>query len=304
MIATLDEVMDAAAAAITGAPITGGAISGAEISEAGPVGPVTGALKVGVDFGTAYTVVVALDADDRPLAGAAEFADVVRDGVVVDFLGALDLLTRLKARVEARLGRALTSAHGAYPPGIPEDDARAVRHVIEAAGMECSGLVDEPSAANAVLGLRDGVVVDVGGGTTGIALVDAFHSGGKGELSNISTRSKVLVGDEVLIGGFITQSGPMKAIVRGLGRSLEASGVLGSLQNPRLRLFSGQTVIASNDDWETGNCRTEAPQALWPKDAREACMVIELPPGPYTTIIDGVSATTGVSLVEVFNAGD
>ncbi|MFN8098663.1 MAG: ethanolamine utilization protein EutJ [Dermatophilaceae bacterium] len=171
MIATLDEVMDAAAAAITGAPITGGAISGAEISEAGPVGPVTGALKVGVDLGTAYTVVVALDEEDRPLAGASAYADVVRDGVVVDFLGALDLLTRLKARVEARLGRALTSAHGAYPPGIPEDDARAVRHVIEAAGMECSGLVDEPSAANAVLGLRDGVVVDVGGGTTGIAVV-------------------------------------------------------------------------------------------------------------------------------------
>ncbi len=173
MIATLDEVMDAAAAAIAGAPIAGAPITGSSAGGAGPVGPVTGALKVGVDLGTAYTVVVALDEHDRPLAGAAEFADVVRDGVVVDFLGALDLLTRLKARVEARLGRALTSAHGAYPPGIPEDDARAVRHVIEAAGMDCTGLVDEPSAANAVLGLTDGVVVDVGGGTTGIAVVRA-----------------------------------------------------------------------------------------------------------------------------------
>ncbi len=44
-------------------------------------------------------------------------------------------------------------------------------YVIEAAGMECSGLVDEPSAANAVLQLRDGVVVDVGGGTTGVAVL-------------------------------------------------------------------------------------------------------------------------------------
>jgi len=46
-----------------------------------------------------------------------------------------------------------------------------VQHVIEAADMECSGLVDEPTAANAVLQLRDGVVVDVGGGTTGVAVV-------------------------------------------------------------------------------------------------------------------------------------
>ena len=50
-------------------------------------------------------------------------------------------------------------------------EVRAVRHVLEAADLDCSGLVDEPSAANAVLGLRDGVVVDVGGGTTGVAIV-------------------------------------------------------------------------------------------------------------------------------------
>jgi ethanolamine utilization protein EutJ len=32
-------------------------------------------------------------------------------------------------------------------------------------------LIDEPSAANLVLGLRDGALVDVGGGTTGVAFV-------------------------------------------------------------------------------------------------------------------------------------
>ncbi len=129
------------------------------------------ALKVGVDLGTAYTVVVALDADDRPLAGAYEFADVVRDGVVTDFLGAVDLVRRLKRQVEDRLGCSIAAAHGAFPPGVPAAEVRAVRHVIEACDMDCSGLVDEPSAANAVLQLTDGVVVDVGGGTTGIAVV-------------------------------------------------------------------------------------------------------------------------------------
>jgi ethanolamine utilization protein EutJ len=65
----------------------------------------------------------------------------------------------------------IEAAHGAYPPGVPLSEVRAVQHVIEAADLACSGLVDEPTAANAVLGLRDGVVVDVGGGTTGVAVV-------------------------------------------------------------------------------------------------------------------------------------
>ncbi len=34
------------------------------------------------------------------------------------------------------------------------------------------GLVDEPTAANNLLGVRDGAIVDVGGGTTGIALIE------------------------------------------------------------------------------------------------------------------------------------
>jgi len=128
-------------------------------------------VKVGVDLGTAYTVLVVLDEHDAPLAVAHERADVVRDGVVVDFVGATDVVRRLKADVEERLGVRLGAAHGAYPPGVALSEVRAVQHVIEAAEMDCSGLVDEPTAANAVLGLRDGAVVDVGGGSTGIAVV-------------------------------------------------------------------------------------------------------------------------------------
>lgn len=128
-------------------------------------------IKAGVDLGTAYVVLVALDADDWPLAAAFEAADVVRDGVVTDFMGAVDVLRRLKQQVEGRLGTAIPGAHGAFPPGVGLGSVRAVQHVIDSVGMECTGLVDEPSAANAVLKLRDGVVVDIGGGTTGVAVV-------------------------------------------------------------------------------------------------------------------------------------
>ncbi|MBK7780364.1 MAG: hypothetical protein IPJ58_06165 [Ardenticatenia bacterium] len=164
----------------------------------------------------------------------------------------------------------------------------------------------DPREACLVMTLAAGpftAIVDGVNGTTGVALVEAFHSGGSGELSNISTRARVRIGDEVMIGGFITRTQPMRAIIRGLGSSMAASGVPNTLLNPRIRVFSGQTVIAENDDWNNGNCEIQVSSGLWPKDPKEACLVITLAPGPYTVIVDGVGATQGVGLVEVFNGG-
>lgn len=128
-------------------------------------------LYVGVDLGTAYLVVVVLDEAQQPVIGEYQFAEVVRDGLVVDFIGAVDLLRGMKRRLETRLGQPLITAASAYPPGVPRQEVRATAHVLEAAGFECSGLIDEPSAANSVLKMDNCAIVDVGGGTTGIAIV-------------------------------------------------------------------------------------------------------------------------------------
>lgn len=130
-----------------------------------------GPVHVGVDLGTAYTTLFVLDADYQPLIGTYRFAQVVRDGLVVDFVGATKLLRELKREVEGRLGFELTSAATTYPPGVPLAEVRATRYVVESAGMECTGVVDEPTAANAVLQVENGAVVDIGGGTTGIAII-------------------------------------------------------------------------------------------------------------------------------------
>jgi ethanolamine utilization protein EutJ len=129
-------------------------------------------LRIGVDLGTAYLVMVVLDRDGWPLAGEWQPAEVARDGLVVDFAAAADLLRGMKDRLERRLGRPLTHAASGYPPGVPRIEVRATAHVLEAAGLECSGLLDEPTAANNLLHLTDGVLVDVGGGTTGLALIE------------------------------------------------------------------------------------------------------------------------------------
>lgn len=130
-----------------------------------------GPVHVGVDLGTAYTTLFVLDENYQPLIGTYRFAEVVRDGLVVDFVGATKLLRELKQEVERRLGFELTSAATTYPPGVPLAEVRATRYVVESAGMECTNVVDEPTAANAVLQVENGAVVDIGGGTTGIAII-------------------------------------------------------------------------------------------------------------------------------------
>ena len=127
-------------------------------------------VHVGVDLGTAYTVLVVLDEHYQPIAGEYQFAQVTRDGLVVDFIGAVDLLRAMKSRVEKKLGFELNSAATGYPPGVPQVEVRATANVLYGAGLDCTGLIDEPTAANKILQIRDGAIVDVGGGTTGIAI--------------------------------------------------------------------------------------------------------------------------------------
>ncbi|MEI7849204.1 MAG: ethanolamine utilization protein EutJ [Chloroflexota bacterium] len=135
------------------------------------LGQYQGSIHVGVDLGTAYTVLIVLDEMYQPIAGAYQFAQIVKDGLVVDFVGAVALLRKLKQQVESKLGFEISSAASSYPPGVAQAEVRATANVLYAAGMDCSGLIDEPTAANNVLKISDGAIVDVGGGTTGIAII-------------------------------------------------------------------------------------------------------------------------------------
>lgn len=125
----------------------------------------------GVDLGTACVVLTVLDDTRKPVAGAYRYADVVRDGMVVDYLGAIQIVRELKAQLEQQLGVELEYAASAIPPGTDLLDAGAIKHVLQGAGFEVTALLDEPTAANAVLQISDGAIVDIGGGTTGISIL-------------------------------------------------------------------------------------------------------------------------------------
>src|SRR5262249_53466420 len=114
-------------------------------------------------------------------------------------------------------------------------------------------------------------------------------------------------GDNVLIGGFITQGdAPAELVVRGLGPSLPVSPPL--LANPYLELHSGTSTIASNDDWKVnlgGGSQEEAIEntTLAPTNDLESAILAVLDHGAYTAILRGVNNGTGVGLVEIYNLG-
>ncbi|MEW9123332.1 MAG: ethanolamine utilization protein EutJ [Thermotaleaceae bacterium] len=131
----------------------------------------SGELKVGVDLGTANIVLSVVDKDDNPVAGASYGASVVKDGLVVDYVGAVRIVKDLKAQVEKILGVSLTEAATAIPPGTLSGNVKGIINVVESADMNVTAVVDEPTAAATFLGIKEGAVVDVGGGTTGVSVL-------------------------------------------------------------------------------------------------------------------------------------
>ena len=176
-----------------------------------------------------------------------------------------------------------------------------------AAQIQASGFAPANSLEPAIMmtlapGAYTAIVQGAGGGT-GVALVGVFEvDHPEVPLINIATRGQVRTGDQVMIGGFIIQGdGPQTIVVRATGPSLTAAGVPGALADPVLQIFSGQTLVASNDDWRTAaNAAALQASGFAPSDDRESAVLITLDPGAYTAIVSGKGGTTGVGIVEVF----
>jgi hypothetical protein len=153
-------------------------------------------------------------------------------------------------------------------------------------------------------GAYTAVVEQEDGSTGGVGLVELYDlsSDNSGRIANISTRSKVGTGNNVMIGGFIVGGDEATSIlVRAIGPSL--SGVLtGVLLDPMLELYNGNGVqIASNDDWRSNQEAEIKATGIVPDDNRESAILTSVQPGPYTAIVRGKNDTTGIALVEIYN---
>lgn len=148
------------------------------------------------------------------------------------------------------------------------------------------------------------------------------------KVEGISTRGKVLTGTDIMVGGFLigAGSGSKTVLIRGRGPSMSGApyNFTGTLANPTLEVFSGQTMFATIDDWQTGPLTCAAPaiscgtpvqletalmdpcqpnvgQTVAPPGcSMESAIIITLPPGAYTAKLKGVDSGTGIGIVEIY----
>lgn len=131
-------------------------------------------------------------------------------------------------------------------------------------------------------------------------------------LANIATRGMVGTDANQLIAGFVVSgSNPKPVLIRAIGPGLSAFGISGILANTRLQLFRGTTVLLENDDWGTNPSAVAIAQAFGPVGAfnllpnsQDSALLVTLDPGNYSAQVSGVGGTSGVALVEVYDASN
>ncbi|OHB69328.1 MAG: hypothetical protein A2W23_03740 [Planctomycetes bacterium RBG_16_43_13] len=233
--------------------------------------------------------------------------------------------------VELYSGQTLIATNDNWQTPIVQCDAPAVScgtpQDIQATGKDACTVATTGCSQDAAIlvtlppGAYTAIMRGVGGGTgVGLIGVDDNDISPLSKLVNISTRGPVLTGDSVMIGGFIVGGSSSKTVlIRGFGPTLSDFGVTGALVDPYIELYSGQTMIATNDNWQTQQCDAPTVFCGTPEDiqatgkdactvattgcSQDAALLVTLPPGAYTAIVRGVGGLTGVGLVGIDEIG-
>lgn len=192
-----------------------------------------------------------------------------------------------------------------------------------AAELTAAGLAPtDAREAGLVVTLGAGAYTVVASGvnaTSGVALVEVYDldASGTARVVNLSTRALTArpAGDGTLeptIAGFAVRGGKVRTVLRGMGPSLAAAGVVAPLADPNLttRLFNGSLLaFQSGSDSQPPTGYTSADLVtlgLEPARAEEAAIILDLPEGNYTSVMESGAfpSQPGVALIEVYDQED
>jgi hypothetical protein len=92
-----------------------------------------------------------------------------------------------------------------------------------------------------------------------------------------------------------------KLYFRGLGPSLGTYNITRPLPDPRLALFNSQGArISENDNWRDSQQAAIEATRMPPANNLDSAIYINLNPGNYTAVMNGVGAASGIGLVEAY----
>lgn len=212
----------------------------------------------------------------------------------LSFLGVL-FNSAIVARVR------ITTGNAALAAGATETASRDVTVLDDF-------IYDEPVAATATPTPTATATATATATPTATATATPTATPAAAKLLNMSSRARVLTGDQILIDGFIITGTQNKNVaLRGLGPSLTSRGVPGALQDCVIELYSGSTSLKTNDDWKiddsTGTSQEAAVEAagVAPRDDRESVLLATLAPGIYTVVMRGKNSAIGNGVLEIYD---
>jgi len=140
----------------------------------------------------------------------------------------------------------------------------------------------------------------------GVILVEAYDvtGGVTSRLINLSARNQVGTGENVLIAGLNTVgTGTKQVLIRAVRPGLAAFGVGGTLVDPKVQVYNGTTLVATNDNWDaalTSAFQQVGAFGLQP-NSRDAALLVTLNANTsYTVQVSGTDSGTGEALIEVY----
>ncbi len=229
---------------------------------------VEGATAVGAGYATAVTV-TALDSSGNTVTG----------------YGRTVQLTSSDGAAELPAGGALTAGTGTFLVTLYTNGAQTVT-------ATDAGLSSIKASAS-------------------VTVVPSLAPSSAGRIVNLSARANVGTGGSALIAGFvITGSGTKSVLLRGIGPTLalDPFDITGALANPQLTLVgsaTGATVVTAaawgGSPTLSGAFSQDGAFPLAANSADSATLQT-LAVGNYTSLVSGVNSTSGVALVEVYDA--
>jgi hypothetical protein len=157
-----------------------------------------------------------------------------------------------------------------------------------------------------------GYTIQVAGNGTGIgnALAEVYdntssYTSASPRLINLSCMQQVPAAGMLTAGFAISGATSKSVLIRASGPTLASYGVVGTMPDPQLTVYTGSTIIATNSSWlgdasiTAANTATGAFQFM-NTSSKDSAVVMTLAPGSYTVQANSASGSTGVTMIEVY----